>query len=288
MWLGSWITSTRSCARRAASTSRSCPMPGGPGASLATSRSRPRPQDGAQRPRSLRLRRAQRARLVRSGRRRPPPRGCATRCGPAYPTWPPAPRTLDASRPGTTSAGAVPRAHRDQRPRRRCGRRAAAACPIGTLLVIQRGRGARARAHVEEGLLRRVRALDRRHEAEGVEPGSLREALERGRLGKRLRPGPEDDRGARACWPAPEPPGQRGAGRQRQNRPSQRCVYWCARDEPQCRQVHVPEGGPCLAAPARSPSGRRTSASSRRPATTSPRTASSAHTRWSARAATPT
>ena len=154
------------------------------------------------------------------------------------------------------SAGAVSARSRSLPAPRRCGRRGRRAAASGRhVAVVQRGRRARARAHVEQRLLGRVRALDRRHEAERVEPGRLRQPLDRRRLGERLRARARRRSRARGrrCACAGASRRQRHAGRQRQSTADCRSgrVYWCASHEPQFRQVHVPEGRPCLAAPAR-------------------------------------
>ena len=106
------------------------------------------------------------------------------------------------------------------------------------LVVVERRRRARARAHVQKGLLGRVGALDGRHEAEGAQARRLGEALDRGRLRKRLRARPEDDR--RAWGPLSLSRGDRNEGEHQGSQ--QRRVYLRSGHEPQCRQVHVSEG----------------------------------------------
>ena len=87
-----------------------------------------------------------------------------------------------------------------------------------------------------------------------LEPGRLGEALDRGRLRERLRARPEDDRGAGPAWAWA---GAAAAKQRAAPGPAQRAGLriLVSGHEPQFRQVHVPEGRPCLAAPARGGAG---------------------------------
>ena len=185
-------------ARRADAGPAQLPAPGGPGASLTTSRSVVRHSARAASATRSGSRRAPRARRGPRGPPRRSPPGCARA---AVPRSRRAARGPDGRRQQAghdvgrraSSAAIGDRGHDDDAPV--AGR---AASIRRHLVVVERGPRARARAHVEQGLLGRVGALDRRHEAERVSPGACARRSMRGRLRQRLRPGPEDDRGARS------------------------------------------------------------------------------------------
>ena len=206
---------------------RQLPPPGRAGRQLArpagprraTARApRRRPARGSSATRSTRRSGPQPQRLPVAGRARPHVADVAAR-GPHG----------GASSPGTMSAGGVCRALDDRRPRGH----AAVAASAADRSAPRRRRATSwcaPRAHVEEGLLGRVGALDRRHEAERGQSRRLREPLDRGGFASGCGPGQKTIavRGALA-------PGRcasrRQRARERREQPGraahQGCVYWC-------------------------------------------------------------
>ena len=262
MWLGSWTTSTRSAGGgRRAGCER--PRPAGPGGS-------PRPAE--REPLHSRSAASATSRGAASDTRSTPPaRSAATIASRLRAAAAPRRRpsaggaTASPSAPGSMSAGGVfaRAAIAAQRERIRAPRLAAvrrAADPRHTA----RWR-ARARADVEQGLLGRVGALDRRHVAERGD--ARRKAPRRSIIGgfaARRRRGPgsrtqRGRRGGRAVTRRRRRDAARRSDQRERQEPARSGLQHSlgsratepSSDASKLRQVHVPEGRPGLAPPSR-------------------------------------